>query len=371
MGKKRGQGEGSVVPYGKRWRAFVTLPDGRPNRIFNTKKEANAWVREMTGQAERGLTVAGLNTRFEDFIIQWLESIKRTLKPNSYMNYSSAAHNHLIPIMGNMKLGTIKPAVIDLVYSRLVDKGASLVIVKQCHAVLSKSLGYAADSDIIPVNPMSKVKPPKVQQKEIEIMTEDEMSRYLVTASGHRLWAFFCLAVTTGMRKMELAGLTWDNIDWDERVVKVRQQLNYSGKTVSLKSRSSRRDIDITDRVIKILMEHEARQKEEMEIMGWKNERNLVFLSPIGIHLGPTTIRNVHLELLVSAGVPHRTFHSLRHYHITYLLMKDTPILSVCQRAGHSSPAITLNIYGHFIRSYQRQVANIAADIIPIEVDHI
>lgn len=367
---KRGQGEGSIYPLANgKFRVQVTLPDGRKTKVFDRQKDAITWKNEMLGLINKGLTVSGTNTKFEVFITEWMALQERILRRKSVMQYQGVVDKYLIPTLGKMSMGSIKPAHIDKALSKMSEMGATQWTLVVCHKVLSKAMRYAADSDFVPYNPVSKVRPPKQPEYDIEIMTEDEMSRFMAAASGHRLGAYFYIAVVTGMRLMELSGLTWDDIDWENKVIKVRHQLDRFGKFVPVKTKSSKRSIDITEQDIQVLLQHEARQREELAFYKTENELNLVFTSQFGKVLSSTSASREYKRVLETAGVRHYKFHSLRHYSITYLLMNGTPVLTVCQRAGHSNASITLRIYGHFVKSYQKEAAKTASMMVPMMVN--
>ena len=175
-------------------------------------------------------------------------------------------------------------------------------------------------------------------------------------ARGDRLEALYVLAVTTGMRRGELLGLKWSDIDLENATVSVRRTLTRTdnGKRVTLgdpKTKRSRRTIRLTPQAVEALRVHLEKQLQEMEALGDRySDQGLVFTTEAGTPINPSNLRQRSLaSLLKRAGLPHIRFHDLRHTCATLLLSKNVHPKFVQELLGHATIAITLDTYSHVL----------------------
>ena len=182
------------------------------------------------------------------------------------------------------------------------------------------------------------------------------------------MFALYRLAALTGMRRGELCGLRWEDVDLAEQTVRVRQALAMIDGTPSVatpKSRRSRRVIDIDERTTQILREHRERQLEAAEFVGagWR-ETGYVFTTVIGTHQHPDNVSKRFVALVRTVDVKYLTLHGLRHTHATHLLSIGKNPRMVSERLGHADVAFTLQVYGHVLPGHQREAAEAAADLV-------
>jgi integrase len=222
--------------------------------------------------------------------------------------------------------------------------------------VLHKALSQAMQWSLIPRNPTEAVQAPSPAPQEMQPLSPQEARRFLEATRGDQLEALYVLAITTGMRRGELLGLKWSDVNLENATVSVRRTLSRTdnGKHVTLgepKTRKSRRTIPLTAQAVEALREHLTRQLEDIEQLGdIYKDQGLVFTTNTGGPINPSNLRQRSLApLLRKAGLPHIRFHDLRHTCATLLLSQNTHPKFVQELLGHATIAITLDTYSHVI----------------------
>ena len=249
--------------------------------------------------------------------------------------------------------------------------------IRNIHLTLHKALEQAVKDDLIIKNPLKSVSLPRMQKKEIEILTPEEQKRLNSVCFDHPWGMAVLLTLYSGMRMGELLGLTWDNVDFENNKLKVTKQLgrlkdyskNPKAKTIlslrnETKTSSSNRTIYIASVVMKRLKEHKLKQDVESEKWGkaYKNS-NLVFCREDGQLIDPATFRNFYLKTLKNANVEHKTFHALRHTFATRALEVNSNIKVVSEILGHASIQITLDTYSHVSEELQQETMQKIVDV--------
>jgi integrase len=229
--------------------------------------------------------------------------------------------------------------------------------VEYVHVTLSQALGQATRDGLVGRNVAEAVDPPKVPRREMRALTPAEVDALLTTAEGdwRTLWM---LALYTGIREGELLGLTWPDVDLERATVTVQRALVAGEDGVTLwvrpypKSRAGIRIIPITAEVVAELRRHRARQVEErLRAAVWAETDRCVFLTTRGTPLNPSHVsRTLKRDALVAGITGNVHVHVLRHSYASSLLAAGRPIPEVAYLLGHSSPAITLTVYSHFVR---------------------
>jgi integrase len=263
----------------------------------------------------------------------------------------------------------VKPEHIQIVYNRLLARKVGRYAILKAHDALRSALSYAVKIGVIPRNPASVVITPKAPETEMQILDEGQVNQLLMTARGNRWHALIQLAVTTGMRQMELLGLRWVDLDWTAGTLKIERQLlrphGVGIEFASTKTKFGRRTVKLGSKTIEVLREHYRNQQEDRKAAGpdWQ-EYGLIFTNHQG---GPANFRNVfrdYKKLLEQAGLPPIRFHDLRHTAASLMLNHNVPVIVVSRRLGHAKPSITLDIYGHLIPTIQNDVAELMDDMV-------
>jgi integrase len=226
------------------------------------------------------------------------------------------------------------------------------------HETLHKALKQAVRWGYMTKNPADDVDPPKAHTEEVHPLTRDEARRFLKVVRRDRLEALYVVARHTGLRQGELLALRWEDVDLEGKTLQVRRTLTRDGGKLAVgptKTAKGRRTVKLTRDAAEALREHLTRQLEEIDVLGDSyGPGGLVFASTKGTPINPTNLRKRSLApLLVRAGLPHQTFHQLRHTAATILLLKNVNPKIVSEMLGHASIAITLDTYSHVLPNMQ------------------
>jgi integrase len=277
----------------------------------------------------------------------------------------------LVDGLGSRRLRDLTPALLSSFYADLVKQGLGPKSVRNTHGIAHKALSDAVRQGVLPRNPADQVELPRPERPETETWTADELGRFLAHAEGHRLYAAWVLIASTGLRRSELLGLRWQNVDLEtaklavvDTVVEVRSKPTLRiGET---KSRRSRRVLALDERTVAILRAHRTRQNVERMAAGEiYNNQGLVFSNELGEVVSPSWFTRATKSLAVGAGVPELASHAAaRHTWATLALSSGVHPKVVQERLGHSSVAITLDRYSHVIEGMDREAAEVVASMI-------
>lgn len=147
--------------------------------------------------------------------------------PTTFEQYSQVARDHIVPLLGSIKLIDLRPDQVQKLYTKKLQAGISTRSVRLIHAVLHRSLQHELKLSSISRNPASATTPPKSEQKEMKFLTEAEITQFLIAAADSRLRTLYQLAITTGMRQGEILGLQWADLDWGRRTLQIKRQLKH------------------------------------------------------------------------------------------------------------------------------------------------
>ena len=266
--------------------------------------------------------------------------------------YESIVRVHLVPAIGKIKLKTLTPAHVRGLYRAKLDAGLAPRSVLHIHRTLSRALKQATDDGLIPRNVAGLVKPPRPRREEIRPLDSEQVRALFETARGDRLEALYVVAVTTGMRRGELQGLKWDDLDLEAGTLQVRRTLSEpkGGWIFEAPKSGKGRSIRLTRKAILALREHRKRQLEErMQRAGLWSDHGLVFPSAIGTPISGGNLNCSFKALLKRACLPAVRFHDLRHTCATLLLRQSVNPKYVQELLGHADISLTLNVYSHIL----------------------
>ncbi len=376
MARRRGNNEGSL--YHRKdglWCAQVSLTGRRLTKYGKTQKECRDWIKETLAKIDNGLTYEGTQITLERFFEIWLNGKELSRRPGTVLQYRKTAEAHILPILGKMRLQDIHPAHLKQLYMLKKDEGRGARTVQVIHSILHCALKQAVREGILGRNPADAVERPKVEQAELQILNEEQARQFLIAASRSPYETIFYLALTTGMRKGELLGLKWPDLDWNKSTLLVQRQLQLiKGRGFILsppKTRAGRRQIKLGHGTLAQLDAHRKRQELERAAAGdnWQ-ENDLIFPTTIGTFLDPSRVSKDFKRLLKEVGLPLIRFHDLRHTSISFLLDMGTPLNTVQRRAGHSKASVTADIYGHAMAHTQDEAAEKIEELVtPIPVE--
>ena len=334
-------------------------PNGPKRRYVYGRKygEVQKKLAEAMGDAAKGVVVDDRNMTVGDYLDRFLEDVQRgAVRESTFSRDKYLLTNHVKPSVGRIKIKNLGAMHLQRFYRDRLDSGLSASTVQKIHHVVHKALAQAVRWDLIARNPADSVKAPTPTPKEMRPLSASEARRLLAAAeeAEDRLEALYVLAIHTGMRRGELLGLRWDDVDLDAATIRVRRTLTRNGNGYALgepKTKKSRRAVRLTPRTVDALTRHRARQAEErLRAGGLYEDRDLVFAGEGGNLINPSNLRQRSFApLLKRAGLPQITFHDLRHTCASLLFQKNVHPKFVQELLGHASVAITLDTYSHML----------------------
>jgi integrase len=372
---------GSLVVRGKRkkvwvarWRESVLAADGTLKSIrrsetigtladFPTRRQARALLESRLHEVNHTLQKPQSTMLFRDFVSsQWEPAILPTLKFATQRNYRHLTRRHLFPIFGDQPLCEIKRQHIQgFVTEKMTRQKFSWKTSMHIRNLLSKILSTAVDWEYLPVNPVSGVKlPARPLCEDKRFLTVDEVTRLLRVLDGpaHTL---VLSAVLTGMRIGELLALRWKNVDFERKVIRVREAV-YEGHVSTPKTRSGLRDVPIGP-----ALEHALRRLNTSRRIA---DDSLVFPSRNGTYQRPGNLHRRHLlPACAKAGLRGFSWHDFRHTHATLLSDMGEPLKTAQAQLGHASLSTTAEIYAHAVPGSQRAAVERLEKVVGFLVD--
>lgn len=329
---------------------------------FATKREALAMARRIT-EGRAGTSEQSLEAYLH---YVWIPSKEARVEQTTLNQYRWAIDGHIVPLIGAVRLRDLTPELVDgwiRDLSIAAEDGKPRLgptSVRLVRKILSMALQEAVHRELIPRNPVSATRPPRaVRGGGRQSWTVTEARQFLGVHRSHRLYALFQLALVTGMRRGELLGLRWSDVDLEGGRISVSQQLAVvSGRPVmkSLKTEASERVVAVGPRTIEALRMHRERQAEDFGLLGMvPSERALLFTSEVGTWIDPNNLARTMVRMTGQAGVPRLTPKGLRHtaQSIGRVVVGDDKVMQ--ERLGHADIGVTLNTYTHTVSEQHRR----------------
>jgi len=368
--KRRANGEGAVYQRkDSRWEGRVSLGDGKRQSVFGkTQREVIDKIRALPRSPESGMPLPKGHASVGEYLAGWLESSRPRVRPRTWVRYEQLARVHAGAI-AKLPLAKLGPQHLDRLYAARLEAGAAPMTVRHLHALLHKAIGQAEKWGLVARNVVTLVAPPRAPHHEMTTLSEEQTRAFLDVTAGERLEALYVLAVTTGMRQGEILALRWRDVDLDHSSAQIQQSIQFLAGSryvfIPPKTVKSRRKVELTKTAIVALRRHRARQLEERfaAVGGWE-ELDLVFANEVGRPTTADRLRWNFQRTLVRAKLPRIRFHDLRHTAATLLLGRGVHPKIVSEMLGHSTTAITLDLYSHVTPTMQREAAAIFDSVL-------
>jgi integrase len=329
--------------------------------VKGTKKEAEKRRTELLHQLDTGTFIRPSKTTFAEYLGRWLSDYARpNISPRSYERYAGIITKYLIPEMGDIPLTQLKPEHIQKHYTTIRSQGLKPQTVRFHHALVHKSLQTAVKWGLLHRNVADGVDVPKNGHAEMQTWDDFEVRQFLDAAKDSIYYALFHTALFTGMRRSELLGLKWGDLEIDKiHVCRALHHLKDGSYIFTQpKSEKSRRTIDLSPSSVLVLAEHKERQQGVRTMLGETvGKDDLVFSTPQGAPLRPNTITRSWTVLAAKAGVKPIRLHDARHTHASLMLKQGVHPKIVQERLGHSTISMTLDIYSHVAPGLQEAAA--------------
>jgi integrase len=363
---------GHIRQRGHNWAIILDAKDpvtGQRKRRWHsfkgTKREAQIRCAELVAELQNGTSVDPSKITVVEFLDRFDRDWAAThVSPHSRERYRFAL-DHVRRHLGNRPLQKLKPTDLAGFYATLAREGLAPRTIKLIHATAHRALGQAKAWGVIRDNPAEIAKPAKAPDRETPMLQPDQAAALLDRLRGQPLYLIASLALGTGMRRNEMLGLRWGDVDLDAGRLTIEQALEQTAthgiRIKSPKTKHGRRTISLPAHLVTELRQHWREQQEQRLAAGQGKAPDSapVFATVDGRHLSPNAITKAWPAAMAAIGMPAVTLHSLRHTHASMLIASGLDILTISRRLGHSSPTITLSVYGHLIHGGDDRAAQI------------
>lgn len=373
---------GSIRKRGSGWTYVVYL-----GRDPVTGKKKQKWVGGFATKraCEQALTATLEALRTEDyvdpgeltvaaFLDRWLEGTVGTVRPTTAASYRDMMVGLVVPRIGHVRLRDLNSLAVSSLLAELLvsgrrrgSGGLAPKTVRYVHTVLAHALDDAVRWNLLRRNPARLVDPPRGPDKEMPTWSGEEVRRFLWAVRSDRLFAMWALLCMTGMRRGEVLGLRWSDIDLDGSRVSVQRQVVAVGYEVAVsppKTRRGKRVVMLDAFTVEALRERLADHRREQAIVGAAVPDGFVFDRADGSALHPMSVTKHFGSLAAGCGLPRIRLHDLRHTAATLALSAGVHPKVVSERLGHSSVQITLDRYSHVTPALQRDAADLISAMV-------
>ena len=379
MAKKRANGEGSIRKRKDgRWEGRYTAghdPEtGKAiykNVLGRSQAEVKEKLKQAIGEAQTlDITKAGKYTVGEWMEVWFQDYAKIKVRPSSHQTYQGYIQNHIGPNIGDIPLEKLTSLDLQKFYKKLLaqgrvdrveakgqPKGLSAKTVRNIHQILSSALKLAQEQRLILSNPAEGCALPRVEHQEMKTLTTVQLASFFREARESGVFELYYLELATGLRRGELLGLKWEDIDLERGDLRVRRQVSrINGEVVEapLKTKNAYRTLPLAEDTVSVLKE----QRRKVGNSPW------VFPSPNGGPISPDSVLHMLHRVLKRAGLPKVRFHDLRHTFATLALQNGVDVKTVSGMLGHFSAGFTLDTYAHITSAAQRQAAQTMGSVL-------
>jgi integrase len=332
----------------RRWK---TLKEG------TTKKKAKDELRAVEETIEKGVFLPKSKVpMFSEVAKEWLEYKKPNLRETSWENCEGHIRKHFEDLQ-DLKINCIRISTVEKFIRSKQEQGMNINTLRKILVTFGQILSYSVRHRYIDSNPLKEAERPKdtrEEEKEMKILTPEEIRAFLDNVKDPKYKTLFLLAIMSGAREGELLGLKWSDVDFEKKQVHIQRTFN-KGRWFPTKTKSSKRKIDLSPSIIS-------------ELRKWKlacipNELDLVFPNEAGQPMNYSNMVQRYFEpALIGAGIIVRDketkkiagtrvkFHSLRHTYASLMIEQGENIKYIQTQLGHSSPTVTLNVYAHLMK---------------------
>ena len=364
-----------TTPDGKeKWlvRLYIKT-DGNGKRIYTSKvvigseRKANQELRKMLSDRDAGTIQINQKETLNTYLDRWMNTHKANVRQRTYDNDNDMLRLYIRPLLGEYKLTKIRPLDIQEAYNALVER-VSAATIRRAHAVLHNALEDAVKWEMIVKNPSDYASVPKAKapKQERQALNTEQAKKFIETCYMDKLGAFYVLLLTTGLRPSEALGLSWAEIDWENRKATIKRTMHTNRKgggyriEEATKTKLSSRTVVIPEPTMELLRIWRKDQATRALAAGDQYQRSdLIFTSEVGTPLRPDNMNKRHFKQIIEdAGLPSTfTVYGLRHSYATLALLAGVPIKVVSENLGHASIELTLRTYAHVFTEQKDEAA--------------
>lgn len=351
--------------------AGINPETGRRRQIlrqgFATKKAAEQGLADAHAANTRGVAVARSMVRVEEYFTDWLVTVQAKLRPSTYYSYEVIV-GRITKQLGHYQLQALTPLQIERFYSDLAKSGGrteqalSPKTVRNTHVVMRKALADAERLGLVSRNAAAAARPPASPKGDLVTWSSEDLRAFLAAIEGNDFEIGFWLLAATGMRRGEVLGLRWRDVDIDLGQIAISHTITNAGSTIVMgppKTPRSRRNVYIDKRTVEMLKAYRKRQREWRLAAGpgWDSSVDVVLTDQIGRWVRPDTFSREFERVIGQLDVPRVRLHDLRHTHATLALKAGVHPKVVSERLGHATVGVTLDLYSHVVPALARDAA--------------
>lgn len=341
---------------GQRWRVRWRDETGKQkSKTFVRQRLAKDFLVKLEHETREGSYVEPSSITLKEYLETWIESYKSNISHNTERGYRVNIR-HICSILGDKPLQKIIPADIEKAYTQLAQtlSGTSVLYI---HRTLNRALKFAEKQQLLKRNPCIFVEAPKKNKDfKARFVLPDDIPKYLNAFKEHYLYPAVCLAMFCGLRRGEVLGLQWSDIDWRNKIIHVRHNMTDDGLTTPKSGEA--RTVPLSDAMAKVLKEQRKRQQRFMEKLWDQYHRSeFVITYDDGSLIKPRALSKNFAAVLKKAGLKPVRFHDLRHTAASLMIHEGVELKTISEILGHSSITITADIYGHIIEEKKKEAA--------------
>lgn len=369
-GRRRSHGEGAVYRRASdgRWVGSLNLGYIGGKRVRKqvygrTEREVLTALNDLRRGAEAGRDLTKTAPTVSQWLDQW-QRIKKAdgLRATTLRFYAQLIETHVKPELGRTRLDRLTPGDVRDLISTKSESHLSPATVAHILRLLRNALGEAERLDLVTRNVAKAVRMPKVPRREVDVLDVEKARRLLAIIDQHRLCALFSTALVMGLRRGEVLGLSWADLDFEAGTIRVSHSLQRVGGALQLvppKTPGSARVLAAPPSLMRMLSKHRVKQQAERLTLGahWPG-LNLVFTSTVGTPLEPRNVSREWEQVRQQAGLPDMRFHDLRHSCATILTALGVHPRVIMEMLRHSQIGMTMDIYAHVGPVLQREAAD-------------
>ncbi len=322
---------------------------------FRTKREAQEALTNRLHELQNNEYIIASKSTLGEYLKNWFSDyVETTLAINTVNGYRNIIYKHIIPELGNVFLNKLNPMQVQKLYNKKLSEGLSATSVIFIHRVLHKALEQAYKMQIISKNVSELVEIPRKAKYHAQVLSEIKVKQLLDAVSDTEIFLPILLAVTLGLRRGEVLGLKWSDIDFENGIITVcRTAVKNKNEIIYTKPKTetSNRKIKVSPKFIEILTKAKAEQVNE-------NVDGLIACYNNGLPISQDVLDKRFKACLKRNNLPDIRFHDLRHTNATLMLKNNIAPKIVSERLGHSSIGITMDLYTHVLIEMQNEAAD-------------
>lgn len=318
--------------------------------IKGSKKDAQKFLIEKLNEINTGIFIDSNDMFLKDYFHYWYnQCCFNKLSPTTYESYKRNIDKHIIPLLGDIKLQKLKPLHLQSFYNNRLEYGLSKKSVLYLHRIIHKALNQALKWQLVALNVANNVDAPKPDKYIATILTPEQVTSLINSVQNTNIYLPVIITISTGMRRGEILGLKWENIDIENSTIRITQSLVRTEKGLEIlspKTKTSNRTISIPPTLKNILLEYKA-----------KTTCKFVCYNEFDELIKPEYLNHKLKQILEDNNLPNIRFHDLRHTHASLLLSQGVQPKVISERLGHSNISITMDLYSHVYDATNIEVA--------------